>query len=194
MVNRVTVTGLVYMLTCETCSSITKFRVKKTLTHLRLWSKTLPLQCIIIILALHNRIVVERPLAFNVSCIYYLKHSFHITKTTSLIGNDNAFQVLFRYRLIEHWRLNLGLPWPHVNLYFRVNRKWDHISRTTQPMFHFFSVIRSFEHWRLNLGNREPMLTFTSGSIGSGTISQELHNWFSIFSVIDSLALEIVLW
>ncbi len=39
-------------------------------------------------LALHNRIVVERPLAFNFSCIYYIKHSFQKTKTTSLIGND----------------------------------------------------------------------------------------------------------
>ena len=54
--------------------------------------------------------------------------------------------------------------------------------------FQRFYTDRLLEHWKLNLGYRDPVLTFTSGSTGSGTISQEVHSRFSIFfSVIGSL-------
>ena len=115
--------------------------------------------------------------------------------------------------------INFEKSWPQVDPYFRVDRKWDHISRTIQQIIKLFSVINSLGikynfwqtvtsswpllpgqpevgpylkkyttdfqtffsyrllgHSRLVWNTFDPMLTFTSGSTGSGPISQEVQN------------------
>ena len=49
------------------------------------------------------------------------------------------------FQLETPWALeiSLRLPWPHVDLYFRVNRKWHHNSRHYSTFSNFFSVIDS---------------------------------------------------
>ena len=39
--------------------------------------------------------------------------------------------------------INFEKSWPQVDPYFRVDRKWDHISRTVQQIIKLFSVINS---------------------------------------------------
>ena len=138
--------------------------------------------------------------------------------------HGRLFNCLF---LKTPWGLEINLKklWPQVDLYFRVNRKWDHISRTIQQIIKLFSVINSLGikynfwqtvtsswpllpgqpevgpylkkyttdfqtffsyrllgHSRLVWNTFDPMLTFTSGSTGSGPISQEVQSQCSNFS------------
>ena len=47
--------------------------------------------------------------------------------------------------------------------------------------FKVFFSIRLIRHRGNASGNRDPDLTYTSGSTGSGIISEELHNRFNFF-------------
>ncbi len=54
------------------------------------------------------------------------------------------YQPIFKlFSIIYFLALNVSLvlPWPHIDLNFRVNRKWDQLSSTTHPIFNFISVI-----------------------------------------------------